>query len=65
MGSFDQAIGLFVFFPLLTTITVGLRLWVRTRVNRGSFGYDDVALLITYVCRLLLAASVHVAVTGC
>lgn len=46
----DQVIVLFVFFPILTTITVGLRIFVRTRVNRGSFGYDDVALVITYVC---------------
>lgn len=50
MNARDQAIGLFVFFPILTTITVGLRVFVRTRVNRGSFGYDDVTLVITYVC---------------
>lgn len=48
----DQAIGLFIFFPILTTITVSLRIYVRTRVNRGSFGWDDVALVVTYVCLL-------------
>lgn len=45
----DQAIGLFVFFPVLTTITVGLRIFVRTKINKGAFGMDDVALVITYV----------------
>lgn len=45
----DQAIGLFIFFPILTTITVGLRVYVRTRVNRDAFGWDDVTLVVTYV----------------
>lgn len=44
-----QAIGLFVFFPVLCTITVGLRMFVRTRLCKGAFGWDDVALLVTYV----------------
>lgn len=52
MDARDQAIGLFIFFPIITTITVGLRIFVRTRVNRGAFGYDDAALLISYVCPL-------------
>lgn len=49
MSLHDQAIGLFVFFPVLTTITVGLRLFVRTRLCKGAFGWDDVALVVTYV----------------
>lgn len=52
----DQALGLFVFFPILTTITVGLRLFVRVKLCKGAFGWDDVALLITYV-RLTMSRS--------
>lgn len=49
MNLYDQAIGLFIFFPILTTITVGLRLFVRIKLCKGAFGWDDVALIITYV----------------
>lgn len=49
MSLHDVAIGLFVFFPVLTTITLGLRLFVRTRLCKGAFGWDDVALVVTYV----------------
>lgn len=45
----DQTIGLCIFFPVLTTITVFLRVFVRTRLCKGAFGWDDVALLVTWV----------------
>lgn len=45
----DQALGLFVFFTVLTTITVGLRLFVRMKLCKGAFGWDDIALVITWV----------------
>jgi hypothetical protein len=45
---YDQCIGLLVFFSVLCTITVGLRLLVRTRLTKGAFGWDDVALVISY-----------------
>lgn len=45
----DQAIGLFVFFTVLTTITVGLRLFVRMKLCKGAFGWDDIALVVTWV----------------
>ncbi|KAG8157316.1 hypothetical protein KVR01_012700 [Diaporthe batatas] len=48
MSWYDQLVGLFVFFTILNTITVGLRLLVRTRLIKGSFGWDDTALVFTY-----------------
>lgn len=57
MGLKEQTIGLFVFFPVLTTISVGLRLFVRTRLCKGAFGWDDVALLVTYVSLVLEAGA--------
>lgn len=49
MSLHDVVVGLLIFFPVLTTITVGLRLFVRTRLCKGAFGWDDVALVVTYV----------------
>lgn len=57
MGLKEQTIGLFVFFPVLTTISVGLRLFVRTRLCKGAFGWDDVTLLVTYVSLVLEAGA--------
>jgi hypothetical protein len=46
---YDQLLGLLIFFSVLCTITVGLRVFVRTKVTKGAFGWDDVALVISYV----------------
>lgn len=51
-GLHDQAIGLFIFFPVLCTVTLFLRLYVRTKLCKGAFGWDDVALILTWVCPL-------------
>lgn len=48
----NQTIGLFIFFPILCTVTLALRLYVRTKLCKGAFGWDDVALIITWVCLL-------------
>lgn len=50
----DQTIALFIFFPVLCTISLGLRLFVRTRLRKGAFGWDDIALVVTWVCVFLL-----------
>ena len=57
MGSSLHAVvnGLLIFFCILNTITVGLRLYVRTTLNKGAFGWDDVALVITWVSLRLLS----------
>lgn len=49
MNLHDQSIALLIFFPVLTTITVGVRIFVRTRLCKGAFGWDDVLLLVTTV----------------
>lgn len=49
MGLHDALIGLVFFFSVLNTITVGLRIFVRTSLTKGAFGWDDVALVFTYV----------------
>lgn len=49
MGWHNQLIGLFVFFAIINTITVGLRVFVRTKLTKGAFGWDDVALIFTHV----------------
>ncbi|KAK2596286.1 hypothetical protein N8I77_013182 [Diaporthe amygdali] len=49
MAWHDKLIGLFVFFTVLNTISVGLRVLVRTKLTKGAFGWDDVALVFTYV----------------
>lgn len=50
MGLYDQSIAVFIFFTVLCTISVGLRIFVRTRLCKGAFGWDDIALIITWVC---------------
>lgn len=46
---YDQLLGLLILFSVLCTITVGLRVLVRTKLTKGAFGWDDVALVISYV----------------
>lgn len=45
----EQLVALFVSFLTLNTIAVGLRLYVRLRLQSSAFGWDDVFLTITYV----------------
>lgn len=45
----DQLIAIFALFLTLDTIAVGLRLFVRLRLQRSAFGWDDVFLTLTYV----------------
>lgn len=52
MDWYDHLIGLFVFFTTLNTITVGLRVFIRTRLTKGAFGWDDIALTFTHVSSL-------------
>lgn len=59
MSWYDQLVGLFVFFTILNTISVGLRLFVRTRLTKGSFGWDDAALVFTYVSAHYPLAILH------
>lgn len=49
MGWHDQLLGLFVFFTVANTITVGLRVFIRTKLTKGAFGWDDIALIFTHV----------------
>lgn len=50
MATHDHLVGVTIFFTVLTTITVGLRIFSRTKLSgKGAFGLDDVFLLITYV----------------
>lgn len=49
MGLHERLVGLLIFFCLLDTITVALRVFVRTTLSKGAFGWDDVALVVTYV----------------
>lgn len=43
-------LGVFVFFLTLNTIVVSLRLYIRLWLKKSAFGWDDVFLIITYVC---------------
>lgn len=45
----DQAFGVLIFFILLDSAVVCLRMYVRLYLKKSQFGYDDVFLLITYV----------------
>lgn len=49
MDWYDHLIGLFIFFTTLNTITVGLRVFIRTKLTKGAFGWDDIALIFTHV----------------
>ncbi|KAI7779049.1 hypothetical protein LA080_001395 [Diaporthe eres] len=48
MGWHDLAIGLLAFFIVLNTITIGLRVYIRTKLTKGAFGWDDIALIFTH-----------------
>ena len=60
MGWYDQLIGLFVFFTVINTITVGLRLFTRIKLTKGAFGLDDVALVFTHVGSYGFFATIHI-----
>lgn len=47
--------GVTLFFTVLNTITVALRIFARTKLSKGAFGWDDIMLLITYVGFILYA----------
>lgn len=49
MNYYDTSVVLLIFFPVLTSIFVGVRIFVRTRLCKGAFGADDVLLIITNV----------------
>lgn len=49
MATHDQLVGAAIFFIILNTITVGLRIFARTKLSKGAFGWDDVMLIVTYV----------------
>ncbi|KKY31808.1 putative p-type atpase [Diaporthe ampelina] len=53
---YDQLLGLLIFFSVLCTITVGLRVLVRTKLTKGAFGWDDVALVFSYVGMIVFVA---------
>lgn len=45
----DSLIAAMVIFLLVDTVVLGARVFVRTRLLRGSFGRDDFVLCLTYV----------------
>lgn len=49
MGWHELVIGLFAFFIVLNTITIGLRVFIRTKLTKGAFGWDDIVLIFTHV----------------
>lgn len=49
MATHDQLVGVTIFFTVLNTITVALRIFARTKLSKGAFGWDDSMLIITYV----------------
>lgn len=49
MATHDQLVGITIFFTVLNTITVALRIFARTKLSKGAFGWDDAMLIITYV----------------
>ncbi|KAI7782488.1 hypothetical protein LA080_013488 [Diaporthe eres] len=53
---YDQLLGLLIFFSVLCTIAVGLRVLVRTKLTKGAFGWDDVALVISYALMMVFVA---------
>lgn len=57
MGWHELAIGLFAFFIVLNTITIGLRVYIRTKLTKGAFGWDDIALIFTHVSSRLHSAA--------
>lgn len=61
MATHDQLVGITIFFTVLNTITVALRIFARTKLSKGAFGWDDTMLIITYVsfARLLFQEYSH------
>lgn len=55
MASHDQLVGVTIFFTVLNTITVALRILARTKLSKGArFGWDDFMLVVTYVRCVLI-----------
>lgn len=54
MATHDQLVGITIFFTVLNTITVALRIFARTKLSKGAFGWDDAMLIITYVSLVTL-----------
>ncbi|POS71514.1 hypothetical protein DHEL01_v210097 [Diaporthe helianthi] len=52
----DRFIGISIFFIALCTATVGLRVFVRTKLTKRAFGWDDVSLVISYLLLIVLEA---------
>lgn len=50
----NSLIGVQVFFLLLASVVVALRLCVRLRIKKAAFGLDDVFLTISYVCGIVV-----------
>jgi hypothetical protein len=48
MWARDSITPAMITFLVLNTITVGLRVYVRTAISK-SFGYDDIAMLVAFV----------------
>lgn len=49
MATHNQLVGITIFFTVLNTITVALRILARTKLSKGALGWDDIMLIITYV----------------
>ncbi|KAJ4387115.1 hypothetical protein N0V93_007703 [Gnomoniopsis smithogilvyi] len=56
MAGYDLIVGSIVFFMVLNTIAIALRVFVRTVLSKGAFGWDDIFLIVTYVGYILYAA---------
>jgi hypothetical protein len=50
MGARDTFFSLVIAFLVIDTLTVGLRVFVRTRITK-SFMSDDIGMLAAYVSR--------------
>lgn len=60
MGWHELVIGLFTFFMVLNTTTIGLRVYIRTKLTKGAFGWDDTALIFTHVSSHWFCATLQV-----
>lgn len=48
MGT-QALLGVEIFFLILTSVVVALRLWVRLKMKKAVFGWDDIFLTMSYV----------------
>lgn len=44
-----QLLAIYIFFLVLCTVAVGLRLYVRFKLSKNYIGLDDALLTLTYV----------------